>query len=320
MNGMKRDTVIGIVLKDNKAKIVEIESPEGEQFRINKITEEKLPTAFNADTIRDDDIIPDFAQGLAAIFDEHGFVSNHVILTLPNDLLVIKKYPYDKDLTDEELIDQVDWEVKQFSYSPEDEYIIDFGKIRDTQGNNYNELVVVAVREIVVRFIREAFQRANIRLRVVEAEVFAAIRAITKNYEAREGDITALVNIEENSIQFIIIDSGEYFMSHQIPLQLNPDDSDEAKSETIVKLASKELKRIVIDHKLGEKIEDLSRIFLFGDVVFDSVLETLQNSYNVRIDRANPFRRLRFAPNVSVDEYIWSRPETFTICVGCALR
>ena len=85
-------------------------------------------------------------------------------------------------------------------------------------------------------------------------------------------------------------------------------------------MTSKELKRIIIDHKLGEKIEDLSRIFLFGDLVLDPVLETLQNSYNVRIDRANPFRRLRFAPNVSVDEYIWSRPETFTICVGCALR
>jgi hypothetical protein len=55
-------------------------------------------------------------------------------------------------------------------------------------------------------------------------------------------------------------------------------------------------------------------------MVKDNILESLQNNYNVRIDRANPFRRLLFAPNVSVDENIWSRPETFTICVGAALR
>ena len=55
-------------------------------------------------------------------------------------------------------------------------------------------------------------------------------------------------------------------------------------------------------------------------MVQDDILESLQNTYNVRIDRANPFRRLRFAQNVSVDESIWSRPETFTVCVGSALR
>jgi len=55
-------------------------------------------------------------------------------------------------------------------------------------------------------------------------------------------------------------------------------------------------------------------------MVKDDILENLQNTYNIRIDRANPFRRLLFAPNVSVDENIWSRPETFTVCVGSALR
>ncbi|MBN2008652.1 pilus assembly protein PilM [candidate division KSB1 bacterium] len=314
------DTLVGIVLKNENMKIVEIESSGGDQFRINKITEEKLDIPFVAETIKDGSYVSDFADKIANVLDKHGFSTEHAILTVPNDMLVIKKYPYDNDFSDEEIIDQVDWEVKQFSYSPDDEYVIDFGKLTHSRATEHNELVVVAVRKAVVGFIKEVFTRANVKLRVVDAEVFAAIRAINKNYEARDGDVTALINIEQQGIQFIIIDSGEFFTSYQIPLQFKPDDPENSKTETIIKMTSKELKRIIIDHKLGEKIEDLSRIFLFGDLVLDPVLETLQNSYNVRIDRANPFRRLRFAPNVSVDEYIWSRPETFTICVGCALR
>jgi hypothetical protein len=94
----------------------------------------------------------------------------------------------------------------------------------------------------------------------------------------------------------------------------------EKLGKDLSQLISKELRKLLLDHKLGEKIENFNRIFLYGDMVQDDMLELLQNTYNVRIDRANPFRRLRFAQNVSVDEYIWSRPETFTICVGSALR
>jgi Tfp pilus assembly PilM family ATPase len=314
------EALVGIVLKDDNFKIVEVESSTGNQYRINKITESKLDFPFNIQAIQSQDHVSEIAEKIRSTIDSMGFRTNRTILTIPNDFVVIKKYPVDNEFSDEEIIDQVDWEIKQFSYSPDDEYIIDFSRLNSSKTTQYKEIMVVAVRESIIKYIKDIFLKANIKLKIIDADVFAAIRAINNNYECREGDISALVNIQNNGIQFILIDSGDYFSSSQVPLNLESIASDVHKSDDIIKIVTKELRKIILDNKLGEKIEDLSRIFLYGDLVLDNVLESLQNMYNVRIDRANPFRRLRFAPNVSVDEYIWSRPETFTVCVGCALR
>ena len=132
-----------------------------------------------------------------------------------------------------------------------------------------------------------------------------------------------LVEINPQGLLFTIIEDKEFCLSQEVTIEklgLEVDSLESTDEEDITKFISKELRRIILDNKLGENIEGLNRIFLYGDMVKDNILESLQNNYNVRIDRANPFRRLLFAPNVSVDENIWSRPETFTVCVGAALR
>ena len=299
---------------------MEVELTSEKQYRINKIIESKLDYPFNLKAVRDEDHIDELASKIQEVISSNEFKKNNTVLAIPNNMVVVKKYPYEANFSNEEIINQVDWEVKQFSYSSEDEYIIDFGKIKSSRFKDDQQLLVVAVRESVISYIKKVFSKAKIKLKIVDTDVFAIIRAINVNYECRDSDISALINIENEIVHFIIIDGGDYFMSNQVPLILKPDISDIAKSESIIKVVTKELRKIILENKLGNKIEDLSRVFLFGDLILDNVLESLQDTYNVRIDRANPFRRLRFAPNVSVDEYIWSRPETFTTCVGCALR
>ena len=320
MPDVSRKDLLGVVFYENKLKLIEVDSSTRNQFRINKITESKLDFPFNVESIVDGKYIAEHANKLRSLVDKFGFTDRRAAFSLENDLVIIKKYPYDPDFTDEEIVDQIDWEVKKFSYSKDDGYIIDFQKIKPYKSRSGNEMIVVAVRENIINYIKQVFKKARIKLTIVDTNIFAAIRAINKNYECREGELCALICVEKKAIQFIIVDSGAFFSLHRVTLKLKSDISDVVVSEDIIKIISTELKRIVIDNKIGEKIEDLTRIFLYGDMVQDDVLESLQNTFNVRIDRANPFRKLRFAQNVSVDEYIWSRPETFTVCVGTALR
>ena len=320
MTNVSRDDLLGVVLKEDKIKLIEVDSSTGNQFRINKITESKLDFPFDVKAIIDGKYITEHAEKLRNLVDKFSFNDNKAAFSIANNLVIIKKYPYDLDFSDEEIVDQVDWEVKKFSYSIDDEYIIDFQKIKSDKSKSTNEMIIVAVREVIINYIKKIFTRAKIKLQIVDTDVFAAIRAISKNYECRKGEIYALICLEKKEIQFTIIKSSYYFSSHQVTLELKPDISDVLVSDDVIKIISKELRKIILDNKLGEKIEDLNRIFLYGDMVQDDILESLQNNYNVRIDRTNPFRRLRFAQNVSVDEYIWSRPETFTVCVGSVLR
>jgi len=313
---------LGIYIKDGNVKLIEVENTS-QQYRINKIVQTELSVPVNIESIYNDQKIEDIGNQLQQLVKNYRLNAQYVIFALQSQLVLIKKLPFDDDLSDSDLIDQVDWEVKQFSYSQSDEYIVDFQKLQRTSRRQENEMLVVSVREKIIRQLRKLFSIAKLNVKVVDLDIFTAKRAIELNYELRIGDIIALVEVSSSGLMFTIIEDKEYWVSQDIPaykLDASINSLVGVDDEDISKYISKELRRLMLDNKVGESIEALNRIFLYGDLVKDNTLESLQNNYNVRIDRANPFRRLLFAPNVSVDENIWSRPETFTVCVGAALR
>lgn len=323
MSDSQVNVQLGIFIKNDNVKLIEVENSPTQQFRINKIIQTKLDLPLDTSSIGDETRMAVIGNQLQQLIKGHHLNVQNVIFTLDSQLTVIKKTPYDESLSDTELIDQVDWEVKQFSYSAEDNYVVDYYKLKSTSKRNANELIIVAIREQLINQLRKMFAAAKLKVRVIDLDVFAAARAIEVNYDLRIGDIVALVEITSAGFLFTIIEDKEYCLSQETPLaklNLHGNSVELLEQEEITKVISKELRRIILDNKLGENIEDINRIFLYGDLVKDDILESLQNTYNIRIDRANPFRRLLFAPNVSVDENIWSRPETFTVCVGSALR
>ena len=323
MNENPINIQLGIYIKGNNIKLIEVESSSTQQFRINKIVQTKLNTPLNVDTINNEQHIAEIGRQLDHIVRNNRLNTQNTMFALESGLTLMKKMPYDEGLSDSDLIDQVDWEVKEFSYSPEDEYIVDFQKLQPTSRCQNNEMLIVSIREKIVRQLRNLFSMSKLNVKVIDLDIFTAKRAIEVNYDLRIGDIIALVEVSSEGFLFTIVEDKEFCFSQQVPLSklgVQRNSLEDADDEEITKFISKELRRIIIDNKLAENIEGLNRIFLYGDMVKDNILESLQNNYNVRIDRANPFRRLLFAPNVSVDENIWSRPETFTICVGAALR
>ncbi len=160
-------------------------------------------------------------------------------------------------------------------------------------------------------------------LNVIDLDVFAAIRAIENNYDLRVGELIALIEIDNKGLQFTILKDKNFFLSQEVFVFKSGNDEENLAAIDDIEIArviSRELKRIIQDHHLGENIECLNRIFLYGDFVRDNILENLQNNFNVRIEKTNPFRNLFIGPKVSTDERISSHPETFTVCVGSALR
>ena len=314
---------LGIYIKENNIKLIEVESSSTQQFRINKIVQTQLDTPLNFEAISNEQKLTQIGNQLHQVVKSQNLNTNYAVFTLDSQLTLVKRVPYDESLSESDLIDQVDWEVKEFSFSPEDEYIVDFQQLQSTTNRKGHEMLIVSVREKIIHYLRRLFSAGQAQVQVIDLDVFAAKRAIEVNYDLRVGDIVALVEINPQGLLFTIIEDKEFCLSQEVTigkLGLEVDSLESIDDEDITKFISKELRRIILDNKLGENIEGLNRIFLYGDMVKDNILESLQNNYNVRIDRANPFRRLLFAPNVSVDENIWSRPETFTVCVGAALR
>ncbi|OQX86463.1 hypothetical protein B6D60_06270 [candidate division KSB1 bacterium 4484_87] len=313
----------GIFVSENDLKIVEIERTAPSQVRITKIFQTSLDSSLNLLSVQNDSTLEEMGGQIREILDALNIRLNKAVFALDSSFALIKKITVDNDLSEEDLIDQVDWEVKQFSYSPDDEYIVDFDRIERLNSDSVQDLVIVSVREKIVQQLRKLFRAGRLSVGVIDLDIFAAYRAVDFNYDLRPGEDIAIIDVSHRVVKFTLIRDGEFYNYLEVvPAKV----SEQLESFTsldennLFNLISTELKKFVLNSRFSDQIENISRIFLHGNLVRENILEMLRNNYNVRIDLINPFREIKMTQSVTVDEKISAHPETFAVCVGAALR
>jgi Tfp pilus assembly PilM family ATPase len=313
-NGM-----VGISIRDTTLRMAEA-THVGAECRISRLSQGRVRTAFNFTSLQDQSLIRRYAEDINRLYETADFQISSGVFILDANMVMIKKIPVDANLQGERLKDHVHWEVAQLMINPLAHYIIDFELLPADNGKDYKQVVVVAARRMVIDYLKEIFKNTDLQLRAIDVDIFAAQRVLAGNYDVNANEYIALVDMRKESFQFSIIKGSRFYLSQD--LDYHQDGEGEAPKrddEHKARLISKELRRIIIDHKLGKSVEDVHAIYLYGEGVTDAILEALQNTHNVRIDRANPFKRIKLASQGS-DPIFQSQPETFVIPVGAALK
>jgi Tfp pilus assembly PilM family ATPase len=309
--------ILGISLVDDQLRMVEGRKKLNE-FQISQITQGRVRQPFTFEVFADKNMARRFAEDVTRLYETQKFQVKQAAFSLDSRMVLIKRFPVDKGLTEGNLQEHIFWEVNQFAISPIDEYIIDFEQLKSNSDGNLSYMLVVVVRKKIVAFLREIFKHTNLQLKVVDVDIFSAQRALQINYDYGHKDRIGLIDVEEKKLHFSILEGENYYLSQDVAFPLNSGPL-EIQEESKTRLISKELRRIILDHQLGKRVEDLDEIFLYGEAVEDNVLEGLQNTHDIRIDRANPFRKVKLVAQAK-EAAAETRVERFMISVGAALR
>ncbi len=310
--------IIGLSLIDNQLRIVEGVKQLPNEFEVTQLAQGRVRQPFNFDVFADKNMPRRFAEDISRLYETQDFKVKDVAFSLDSRMVFVKKISVDAQLEPDLLKDQIKWEVGQFTVSPVKDYIVDFENLNSNTNGSLSSMLVVVVRKKIVKFLKELFKHTDLRLKVIDVDVFSAQRALQLNYEYNIEDKICLLSIEENKIYLSILKGKSFFLTYDVPLQ--DEKGVELSIESTARLISKELRRIILDNQLGKGVEDLSDIFLYGDAVEDGLLEELQNSYDVHIDKANPFRKIKLPARIKEDEAVQSRFERYMVPIGAALR
>ena len=132
-----------------------------------------------------------------------------------------------------------------------------------------------------------------------------------------------MIDIGVRLIKFTLLRDKEFYSCREISASALNDQLDSyagLDDNNLLNIISTELKKFVLNSHFSDQIENISRIFLHGNLMRNNILEMLRNNYNVRIDIINPFREIKMTQTVTVDEKISAHPESFAVCIGSALR
>ncbi|MFQ5676365.1 MAG: type IV pilus biogenesis protein PilM [bacterium] len=314
MSAEETQEILGISLIDDQLRIVEGRR-NSDEFHITQLAHGRTRQPFTFEALADKNTPRLFAEDISRLYETQKFKVNKVAFSLDSRMVLIKKLPVDSTFAGDKIGNQIQWEVEQFAISPVSEYVVDYESLHSN--GTYNDMLVVVVRKKIVEFIRRVFKNTNLSLKVVDVDIFSAQRALQINYNYDNVEKVGLIDVEERKIHFSILKEAKYFFSKDV--QLPSGDGDENRPESTTRLISKELRRLVLDHQLGKTVEDLNEIFLYGEAVEDAVLENLQNTYDVRIERADPFRKIKLMQKAKQD-LAEGRTEPYMISVGAALR
>ncbi|MDZ7344557.1 MAG: pilus assembly protein PilM, partial [candidate division KSB1 bacterium] len=285
--------MIGISIRDTALRMVEAVKI-GDECRISKLTQARVHAPFHILALKDRITIRRFAEEINRLYDTSDFSVASSVFILDAQSVLIKKIPVDGNLQGERLKDHVRWEVGQCIISEVGDYIVDHYRLPPKNGHEYTDVVVGAVRRVAVDFLKEMFSNTDLKLQAIDVDIFAAQRVFSANYETHADEHAALIDVRNSSLQISILKGNEFFLAHDLEYQIEPEnDFTRRDHDYVARLISKELRRLIIDHKLGKSVEDMAAIYLYGDHVTDQLLETLQNTHNVRIDRVNPFRKIK---------------------------
>jgi len=307
--------ILGISLIDDQLRIVEGKKA-GDEFQITQVAQGRVRQPFNYEVFADKSMPRRFAEDITRLYDSQKFEIKEAAISLDSSMVLVKKLPIDRVLDVNKIEDHIDWEVSQFAISPLDEFIVDFEELNSEANGSFKEMLVVLVRKKIVRFLKQIFKHTNLKLKVVDVDMFSAQRALQLNYDYNSSDKIGLVDVEEKKIHFSLLAGRSLSLFEDLQLGRNNNVGTEDSKTSLI---SKELRRIILDRQFGKGIEDLKEIYLYGEAVEDTVLEGLQNTHDVRIDRANPFRKVKLSSSAK-QQMQQARSECFMVAVGAALR
>ncbi|MBN1542421.1 pilus assembly protein PilM [candidate division KSB1 bacterium] len=316
MTAVDGQSFLGLHLAGKNLRVIEAENNAG-RVAVRSVSERLFQTPFDLRVIGAEESIPAFAGAINQILDQKSIRTTTAALALDRRMLLFKKIKIDRGLSETQIRDQIEWEIEQLLIVPRSNYNIGHERLGG-YGNQYERLLIAAIRKDVIRYLNDIFVRTPLTLKTVDIDLMASIRALYASEGKRPDMLSALVDFNEYGIDLTLIKDGKYAASTEMSVQSGLGSRvPEGGAEQIAKAISDELNQL-IDHLSDELVsKSIESIYLSGDQADVEViphLQGLQETADIRF--ADPFENFSLYLEAETDALVKNKPEKFLATAG----
>ena len=307
------DTTIGVSLGRKFLRLVQLKR-EGGADQVVRTLEVPAPEPLDLSFLMDDTKRAGWHQELTTLVGDLP-VDATAVVAIPASFCALRVFPVDADLTDDELAEQSKWELEHLVLSSPDEYYYGTDRIQAEVGLT-DTAVLVAVRKSVATAVRELLSGLGPRIVAVEADVFATQRAFEQNYDLDDLHPTMLLERSGGRLNAVVVKRGGTF---RFLSDLLPELADGSDETTAAQATRNAVERLARAQGVLQTLEELSGIYLYGEDLSEAFVDALRDTSEARVEKLNPFRRLRLAPDAIDELVLETRPEGFAAALGASL-
>lgn len=227
-----------------------------------------------------------------------------ISISLPTDNILISQFPTHPNISDEELKNLVNFEIKnsypQFSY---EDFNSNVYQIKPTDSKYMLLAVIISKKDL--ELCKDMLARTNKPIDNIEISQFNAHNAYIYNYPDKNWKRVAFFNLSSNFIDFTILDGNELLHYSIIATSTEPE---------IGLILDEALMNASTRYKV-----DIDAVFLFGSKLNIFILEEtkkLLSLKSIECNRLNAFRMMESRLSTRKKEYCSRMAHVFSPCIG----
>ncbi len=214
-------------------------------------------------------------------------------------MAMLQQIPIEASLTDEEFSVHLEWELK--NYFPEanpTHYVTQPYALVDDNGQPGSNAMIISVKKSFVNFLNNVCGELHGSLHIIDIDQFCAEGAIVYNYPHIATKRTAVVGVDEDSMDAGLLVNGK---NHDV---------------RTIRWDGKNINAIdKYAREVGAEV-----IYLHGRIVTQNLVDRLKNISPLDVEMTDPFRKVALPTSIKGVDEIKARRQEYTAAVGLAVR
>lgn len=338
--------IIGLDIGSKHIKVVQLKESKGshslERLGIATLQPELIVDGSILDSTR-------VVEAIKELISNTGIKAKDVTLSVSGHSSVIIKRVSLPQMTEAELDEQIRFEAEQYIPFDIEDVSLDFQILGPAEEQNMMDVIIVAVKKDKISEYVTVVKDAGLNPVVVDVDAFALENMFELNYEIKEGENIALVNIGASMININILKGGISVFTRDSSLggnlltealqrefTISYANAEKLKQEETIEGVSPEDVKAVLNSAFEDIITEISRSFdYFRDTTnyenIDQIIlsggvaltkdfaQILSERTGVPVTIAEPFKNI-IVPDSFDQEYLTKISPLVSIAVGLAMR
>lgn len=251
-------------------------------------------------------------------------LDGQTVVSMDSRLAMVKKFLMDSGTEDEQVFDQLRWEYHQiFPDTVVNDYSLVFERISSGFFEDRDEILSVAIRKDILDSITSLFDDTSLSVSRVEIDLFSAHHGINQIYHIDPNELSALADIRRDAIKIQFVRESEVFDFHDITLTKDGENANSEafeSAESLSRLLNKELRRKLMEYRLGNEEKAINTLYLFGEKANSELADYLAASPARNVLLVEPFKKVEMTANLGEMSEAVALSSEYIISIGSALR
>jgi type IV pilus assembly protein PilM len=341
----KKD-IVGLDIGSQQIKVVQLKESKG-SYRLERMGVAALQPELIVDgSILDATRVVEVIRELISSSD---IKANHVTLSVSGHSSVIIKRVALPQMSEDELDESIRFEAEQYIPFDIEDVNLDFEILGPAEEENMMDVLIVAVKKDKINEYVSVVKEAGLTPVIVDVDAFALENMYELNYEVKESENVALVNIGASMININIIKGGISVFTRDSSLggnlltealqkefTISYANAEKLKQEEALEGISQEDVAAVLNAASEDIITEISRSFDYfrdttnyenideiivsgGSILIGGIVSSLEERSGITVRVAEPFKNVD-VPDSFDQEYVKKVEPLVTVAVGLALR